>query len=196
MSLEAWTLIAQAVQAGVILVGAFYLNHLVREHRALKDTTIETKNAVIEHLKAVSAPALARDLKELAQYADEMTAKNREMTAKNRGLEGKNRNLADIASRLPDLRYRLGFVQGLEEGRAALRLVFGAVIEDIREAEAQGRPPIPSSRFMDNILDYMKELSELNTKVLDGQKPEPAFGPRADEQDKKLHPQRDEKTIE
>ncbi len=179
MSLQAWMLIFQAVEAAVIIVGAFYLNNMVREQRAAKDATIETKNALIEHLKAVSAPALVRDLRDLNQYANEMATKNRK-------LQLRNRQLSDVASKLSDLRYRLGFVHGLGEGRAALRLVFGAVVGELREQKAQGLPPMLSPKFMDNIMSYMNEMTQLNVKVLDGQKPEPAFGPRADEQDRRL----------
>jgi hypothetical protein len=189
MKIEAWSLIAQAVQAGIILVGAFYLNHLVREQRALKDATVDTKNALIEHLKALSAPAMARDLSDLTSHAEKMAVENRE-------LKEKNSKLSDVASKLPDLLYRQGFAQGLGEGRAALRLVLGAVTEDLREADQQGRPPIPTPRFIYNIFDYIKELTELSGKVLEGQKPEPAFGPRADELEKKLRFNQGPKTSE
>ncbi len=39
---------------------------------------------------------------------------------------------------------------------------------------------------MDDIRSYIDDMALLNEKVLNGQKPEPAFGPRADEQDKRL----------
>ncbi len=129
-----WMSLFQAVEAAAITVGAFYLNYLVREQKAAKDATLETKNAVIEHLKALSAPARARDLQDLTRYTDEQAAKNRD-------LQVRNRELANRASEISDLSYRLGFVQGLGEGRAALRLVFGTVIEELSGHEAQGLPP-------------------------------------------------------
>jgi hypothetical protein len=174
-----WILLAQTVQAVVIVVGAFYLNYLVREQRAAKDATLETKNALIEHLKSLSAPALARDLQDLTRYADEMAAKNKD-------LRSRNDELADNASKVSDLRYRLGFVEGLEEGRAALRLVFGGVLEEIHEQEMRGLSSTPSPRFMEDIQTYIGEMVLLNGRVIEGQKPEPAFGPRADEQEKRL----------
>lgn len=179
MSVQDWMLLAQAVQAVVIIVGALYLNYLVREQKAAKDATLETKNGVIERLRTLSAPALARDLQDLTRYADGMATKNRD-------LQVRNRQLADAASELSDLRYRLGFAQGLEEGRAALRLVFGSVMEELRKRKAQDLPLIPSPTFMDDIRSYMEQMALLNEKILKGQKPEPAFGPRADEQDKRL----------
>jgi hypothetical protein len=184
MSVQDWILLAQGA---VIAVGAFYLNYLVREQRAAKDATLETKNTVIEHLKSLSAPALARDLQDLTRYANDIATKNKE-------LQTRNRRLADAASEVSDLRYRLAFVKGLDEGRAALRLVFGSVVEELGEQELKGLPLGPTPKFMDNITTYIGEMATLNEKILNGEKPEPAFGPRADEQERRLQSMRKKPT--
>jgi gas vesicle protein len=78
MALEGWTLIAQAVNAGLLLGGGFYLRYLIKHQMDAKDATIETLKTKLDVVERERAPEIVKDLRVLEEYAEKATSqKNR-----------------------------------------------------------------------------------------------------------------------
>jgi len=50
MALEAWNIVAQAVNTGLLLVGGFWLKHVIDQQVKAKDAVIQLKEAEISRL--------------------------------------------------------------------------------------------------------------------------------------------------
>jgi hypothetical protein len=82
MTLEGWNIVLNAVNAGLLLVGGFWLKHFVNQRIKAKDAVIELKNAEISHLQGESAPAIATKYKTMKEFADQMTKESQRLAEK------------------------------------------------------------------------------------------------------------------
>jgi hypothetical protein len=87
MTINEWILIAQAVTAGLLLGGGFWLRYFVKHQVDAKDATIQSLQAAhgvyearISSLESQRAPELAKELLVMMQLADQTAKEKRELS--------------------------------------------------------------------------------------------------------------------
>jgi hypothetical protein len=159
-------LVAQfvALARDLILIGlGIYATVIVKKQLELKQSEIEAVKATAEHLKAMQAPSLAKDLKELSALADQLSSTNRELQVRIEK-ERSSVTAADIEkARIAGM--GAGIVEGL-----------GALIEILRtfNIHESGNPlsPLAARPLRVVISEKRSQLQASLTQAVNGARPE------------------------
>src|SRR5689334_9780163 len=73
MTVEAWSIIASAVNSGLLIVGGLWLKHFVDQQVKAKDAIIALKESEISRLKDDRAPAIAEAYAKMRDHANQVT---------------------------------------------------------------------------------------------------------------------------
>jgi hypothetical protein len=160
------TLLAQCVALArdlIVIALGIYATVIVKKQLELKQTEIEAVKATTEHLKAMQAPSLAKDLKELSALADHLSATNRELQARIEKERGSATAVDIEKARVA------GMAAGIVEG-------LGAVIEILRtfNVHESGNPlsPLAARPLRVVISEKRHQLQASLTQAVNGARPD------------------------
>lgn len=160
MRIEDWILISNAIVVGVVVVGGFYLRHLVNRQIALKDAAIDVQRATIRRLEGVSAPTLVDQVASLSQFAEDSARRVAELSQM---LEKEGADKKQILEKI----LLQGVSMGAAEGAAAM-----ARAVDLIQARTPNWKDLPEiADIRKSLWDKAAEVLDLSARALVGQRP-------------------------
>jgi hypothetical protein len=138
-------------------------NELLEREKALKQSEIDVHKANIEHLKALQAPAIAKELEQMISTSEHLARRKQEVDEKLMALTDENEALDKMA----DLSYLSGISAGCLEAIGILQ----------NSTESAGAWAGLSARSLDEFLlerlqESMRRIGQIANQALSGTRPE------------------------
>ncbi len=147
-----------------IIVGGFYLRHILGHELGAKDATIETLREKIGQLEHELGTLKEWQSPELLKKTSALNSALNDQIRENNTLRARLTAAGDLAGRAVEAMERVHFAEGLMEGVAAIDMVMDTVIDEIRGTENK----IPSPAFMELAFKLRTEMWQTTESVLRG----------------------------